>query len=106
MFTFVETTLFTRLIQEYLSDGEYMELQSALAENPEAGRIFKGSGGIRKLRWAVSGKGKRGGLRIIYYLKTRQEIIWMLTVYPKSVAETIPAHILRQILKEMEDVGK
>ena len=66
VFTFVETPLFTRLIQEYLSDGEYMELQSALAENPEAGRIIKGSGGIRKLRWAVSGKGKRGGLRIIY----------------------------------------
>ena len=97
--------MFTRLIQEYLSDAEYVELQSALAENPEAGRIIRGSGGVRKFRWAVSGKGKRGGLRVIYYLKTRQEVIWMLTVYPKNVAENIPAHILKQILKEMEDVG-
>ena len=104
MFAFVETPLFTRLIQEYLSDDEYVELQAALVENPEAGKVISGSGGVRKLRWATPGKGKRGGLRIIYYLKSREGVIWMLTVYPKNVAENIPAHILKKILKEMQDV--
>ena len=106
MFTFVETPLFTQLIQEYLSDGEYLELQAVLTKDPEVGQIIRGSGGVRKLRWAIPGRGKRGGLRIIYYLKTRESVIWMLTAYPKNVTESIPAHILKQILKEMEDVEK
>ena len=104
MYTFVETPLFTRFITEYLCDEEYVELQAALAENPEAGAIIRGSGGVRKLRWAQKGRGKRGSLRVIYYLRTRHGEIWMLTAYPKNVADSIPAAILRKILKEMEDV--
>ena len=103
MFTFVETPVFTRLVGEYLSDDEYLKLQVALSENPKAGAIIPNSGGIRKLRWSMSGRGKRGGLRIIYYLRSRQGVIWMLTLYPKNVAENIPAHVLRQIRKELED---
>ena len=60
--------MFTRLVQEYLSDEEYRKLQEALIENPETGAVIRGSGGIRKLRWAAPGRGKRGGYRIIYYL--------------------------------------
>jgi hypothetical protein len=103
MFTFVETRLFTRLIGEHLSDEEYLELQLAIARNPEAGPIIPGSGGVRKLRWARRGRGKRGGLRVIYYVRTRAGVIWMLTVYAKGVTESIPAHVLRQIRKEIED---
>jgi hypothetical protein len=102
VFTFVETPLFTRLVAEYLSDQEYGELQAALIENPEAGAIIPGSGGVRKLRWALPGRGKRGGLRVIYYLRSTQGLVWMLTLYPKNVAENIPAHVLRKILKEIE----
>ena len=102
MFTFVETPLFTRLVAEYLSDEEYGELQAALIENPETGAIIPGSGGVRKLRWALPGRGKRGGLRVIYYLRSTQGLVWMLTLYPKNVAENIPAHVLRKILKEIE----
>jgi hypothetical protein len=57
--TFVETKLFTQLVPQYLSDEEYRELQHALAVNPEAGDLVRGSGGVRKLRWGVAGRGKR-----------------------------------------------
>ena len=103
VFTFVETRLFTRLLAEYLSDDEYLELQAALAKNPEAGAVVRQSGGIRKLRWGLPGRGKRGGVRVIYYVRYKQGIIWMLTLYAKNVADSIPAHVLRQIRKEIED---
>jgi mRNA-degrading endonuclease RelE of RelBE toxin-antitoxin system len=103
MFSFVETKLFTRLVQEYLSEAEYAELQSFLIEHPEAGDIIPRSGGVRKLRWRAKGRGKRGGFRVIYYARLAQGQIWMLTMYPKSVAENIPAHLLRQIRKEIDD---
>ena len=103
MFTFVETVLFTRLVGGYLSDDEYLKLQLALARNPEAGAIIPGSGGVRKLRWAAPGRGKRGGYRVIYYLRSRVGMIWMLTMYPKNVADRIPAHVLRQIRKEIDN---
>ena len=103
MFSFIETRLFTRLVLEYLSDDEYGALQQALVEDPESGPVIPGSGGVRKLRWAAPGRGTRGGYRIIYYVKRANGVIWMLTMYPKNVAENIPAHILRQIRKEVED---
>lgn len=104
MYTFIETRLFTRLIDDYLSEGEYRELQMALIRNPRAGDIVPGSGGVRKLRWRAAGRGKRGGYRVIYFSRVAQGVIWMLTIYPKNVAENIPAHVLREIRKEVEDV--
>ena len=71
--------------------------------NPEAGNLIPGSGGIRKLRWRAPGRGKRGGFRVIYYAQTKQGMIWMLTMYTKNVAENISARVLRQIRKEIED---
>ena len=65
--------------------------------------MIPGSGGVRKLRWGAPGRGKRGGYRVIYCVRRAHEIIWMLTMYPKNVAENIPAHVLRQIAKEVED---
>ena len=102
MYTFVETPLFTRLVGEYLSDEEYFALQAAIAEDPERGSLIRGSGGVRKLRWALPGRGKRGGLRVIYYIRTPRSEIWMLTLYSKSVADTIPAHVLKKIRGEIE----
>jgi|SRR5258708_7643125 hypothetical protein len=103
MYSFIETRLFTRLVDDYLSDDEYRKLQTALIGNPNAGDIVPGSGGVRKLRWAAAGRGKRGGYRVIYFAKMAQGVIWMLTIYPKNVAENIPAHVLRQIRKEVDD---
>jgi len=103
--TFVETKLFTKLVQEYISDDEYAVLQQSLIANPEAGDLIRGSGGVRKLRWSVAGRGKRGGIRVIYYLRSRQGQIWMLTLYAKNVADSIPGHVLRKIKEEIDGKG-
>lgn len=95
--------MFTRLVRELLSDEEYRALQLALIENPQAGAVIRGSGGVRKLRWAAPGRGKRGGYRIIYYLRSSSGIIWMLTMYPKNIADSIPSDVLRQIREEIEN---
>jgi mRNA-degrading endonuclease RelE of RelBE toxin-antitoxin system len=102
VYTFVETKLFTRLIDEYLSDEEFAALQLSLAANPEAGDVIKGSGGVRKLRWAGSGRGKRGGIRVIYYLRLQNGQIWLLTAYAKNVRDDIPAAVLRKIKEELD----
>ena len=103
--TFVETKLFTQLVQEYLSDDEYAVLQQSLIVNPEAGDVIPGSGGVRKLRWGVAGRGKRGGLRVIYFLRLRNEEIWMLTLYEKNVADNIPTKMLKKIKEEIDAEG-
>ena len=101
---FIETSIFTKLIYTFLADDEYVALQSHMLKYPETGKIIPGSGGVRKLRWAISGKGKRGGVRVIYYFKQRDSEIWLLTIYSKSETENIPAHILRQIAEEIKNV--
>ena len=101
---FIETSTFTKLIDSYLTDDEYLGLQKFLLEHPNAGKIVRGSGGVRKIRWAMAGKGKSGGIRVIYYWKQRDDEIWLLTVYGKSEKETIPGHILKKIAEEIKDV--
>jgi len=101
---FIETPLFTRLIYDYLSEDEYLGLQVYLLRHPDSGNIVPGSGGVRKLRWAITGKGKRGGVRVIYFWKASEDEIWLLTIYGKSERDMIPGHILKQIAEEMNDV--
>ena len=85
-----------------MSDDEYLKLQQALLSDPEAGAVIPGSGGVRKPRWGVAGRGKRGGIRVIYFLRARQGQIWMLTLYAKNVTESIPASVLKQIKDEID----
>jgi mRNA-degrading endonuclease RelE of RelBE toxin-antitoxin system len=99
---FVETPLFSKIVKDYLSDDEFSALQWTLALHPESGSIIPNSGGIRKVRWPGKGKGKRDGLRIIYYWKTKSGEIWLLTVYAKSEAENIAPEILKALRKEID----
>ena len=103
MFSFIETRLFTRLVQQYLSEDDYRRLQLELIKNPEAGPVIRGYGGVRKLRWKAAGRGKRGGYRIVYFVRRPKGVIWLLTIYPKSVADSIPAHLLKRIREEIGD---
>lgn len=85
---FFETPLFTKLLPDYLNDQEYRTLQLALLENPEMVDLMLGTGGFRKVRWQDSkrGKGKRGGLRVIYYYLTADNQVWFFTLYDKNEA--------------------
>jgi hypothetical protein len=102
MFTFVESQLFSRIVHDYLSDEEYSSLQHYLAARPGSGDVIPGTGGVRKIRWAVRGRGKRGGVRVVYVACVAKEVIWLLTIYAKSEAESIPANVLRKIREELE----
>ena len=90
---FLETPVFTRLLGDYLTDESYRELQRTLVENPELGDVMPGTGGFRKVRWedARRGKGKRGGLRVIYYYLTSDQQIWFFTLYDKDEAADLTA---------------
>lgn len=98
---FIETSLFTRLLPEYLKDDEYQALQTALLEMPDAGDVVRGSGGVRKFRWAIGNRGKSAGIRIIYYWKKSADEIWMPTLYAKNEKASIAGHILKQIAEEI-----
>ena len=98
---FIEAPIFSRYVYEYLTDDEYAALEWALTLHPEAGAVIPGTGGVRKLRWNAQGRGKRGGLRVIYYWKNTAGEIWLLTIYDKAETENIPAHILKAIREEI-----
>ena len=102
MYSFIETKLFSRLVIDYLTDEDYAKLQNALIKDPGLGDLIPGSGGVRKVRWRVAGRGKRGGIRVIYYARIRQGQIWMLTLYAKNVMENISANVLRQMKEEID----
>ena len=88
---FIEAPAFTRYLSSYLNDDEYQELQNRLATGPEVGGAIPGTGGFRKLRWADPrrGKGRRGGLRVIYYYFPGEQQIWLMTLYDKDEASDL-----------------
>lgn len=101
---FIESRIFTAYLPDYLTDEEYSKLQEYLWENLEAGDLVRGSGGVRKIRWTQSGRGKSGGVRICYYSKSRSGQVFLLTIYAKNARVSIPGHVLKQIKEEMEEL--
>ena len=99
---FVETPIFTRQVQDLLSEDLYRELQEDLRKHPDAGSKIRGSGGLRKLRWGIEGQGKSGGVRIIYYWVVTQDRIFMVYMYPKSKQDDLSSEQLKALKKTVE----
>lgn len=102
MRTVAETPIFQRYVDEIWSTDERNEFISWIASNPEAGELITGSGGCRKVRWAGSGRGKRGGARVIYFLEA-EDTIWLLIVYTKGKFDKLPTSFLAQLKQGVED---
>jgi len=99
----VETPIFTKQVLSTLSDDEYRLLQQALLERPDAGKVIPGSGGLRKLRWSVEGRGKRGGVRMIYYWFTEQSAVLLLFMYPKNIQDDLTSDQLKKLKKIIDE---
>lgn len=102
MLTFIELPGFTRFAADYFDDSDLADLQRFIGQNPKIGDVVPGTGGVRKLRWSRAGMGKRGGVRILYYVQDAFGRIWLLTVYAKSARENIDVSTLN-LLREMAD---
>lgn len=97
---FIETAIFTEDVTQLFSDDEYAAFQAFLVDNPLRGDVIQNTGGLRKIRWAASGKGKRGGVRVIYYHVTEKNQIRLIYIYQKGVKDDLSAKekaVLRQI---------
>lgn len=99
----IETLVFSKRIKNVLSDNEYRQLQWELVINPAAGDLIPGGKGLRKLRWAIPGKGKRGALRIIYYWYTQDEKVYMLFAYKKSGQGDLTKEQSRILIKYVKE---
>jgi len=98
----VETRVFTRRIDDLLSPEEYRLLQLALVTRPDVGKIIRGTGGLRKLRWAVSGRGKRGGARIIYFWHPPRRQLLMLFAFAKNEADDLTVEQRRALRRVVQ----
>jgi hypothetical protein len=103
MYTIIETPTFVSDAKGLWTEEERGAFCAWLAENPDAGDVISGSGGCRKVRWARAGKGKSGGVRVIYFTKLPSGEIWLLVIYAKSVRGNIPAHLLKSIREAIEN---
>ncbi len=106
LYSFRETSLFTKRVLELLTDEEYSKLQWRLIEFPEAGDVIKGSGGIRKIRQTAKGKGKRGGARVIYYFAAKNQEIYMLDIYAKNEQTDLSREQIRELKSLVEEWSK
>src|SRR5271167_2834865 len=101
---FIEAPAFTRHLSDYLNDDEYRAVQEELGTNPELGDLMPGTGGFRKIRWADArrGKGRRGGLRIVYFYFPSDDQIWFMTLYDKGEAADLTAAEKKMLKRAIE----
>ena len=97
------TSAFMKAIEGEIDDLELWKLQDRVHENPEIGKLIRGGRGLRKIRWGSEGKGKRGGMRIIYYYRVG-EIIYFVAAYRKSEIANLPSSQLKGLVKLLEDL--
>ena len=106
MITVAELPEYIRCAERLLSDVERRSVVDYLAEHPRAGDVMEGTRGIRKLRWGRGGRGKSGGVRVLYFARTEAGQIWLLLIYAKSAVDSIPGHILKTLKEEMENATR
>ena len=99
---FIESAVFTRQVQELLTDDEYADLQWHLALYPKAGDVIQDTGGLRKVRWAGGGSGKRGGVRVIYFDAASQSQVRFLLIYRKGVKDDLSA-AEKKVLRKLNE---
>jgi hypothetical protein len=103
--TVAQTSVFRKHAAKIWSEDELDQFVNWIALNPLAGDVIPGSGGIRKVRWAASGRGKRGGARVIYFNVMKQGTIWLLMVYTKAKFDNLPLSILKELKNEIDEKG-
>ena len=106
MFSFIEHPTFTKQIKELLSDDEYASFQKDLAAFPESGDVIPGLGGLRKVRMAAKGKGKRGGARVVYLLVPAPGVIFLFYVYTKGNIEDFSSEQKKRLRAAVETIKK
>ena len=102
MYTVIETPVYSNKVSGILTEEERDAFAANIAANPTAGSVVRGSGGVRKIRWAQKGRGKSGGARVIYFNRLANGEIWLLTIYAKGDSSTVPAHELKAIKEAIE----
>ncbi len=102
MLTVVESPIFQRLWPQYWDEDERAEFASFIAANPDAGSVIRGSGGVRKVRWAREGTGKSSGVRIVYLVRNEAGEVYLLTLYAKSKSASISLSTLKEIRRALE----
>ena len=103
---FIETRIFTQAIVGLITEEELARLQLALFMKPDAGKLIPGTGGLRKLRWVSGSKGKRGGVRVIYYWYVPREQIYLLLAYKKSAQDDLTKNQLKILAKLVKEETK
>ena len=99
---FIEASFFAKVSKGLLEEDELRAVQMVLSTRPTIGKIIPGTGGLRKMRWVTRGKGKRGGLRMIYYWMTHDDQIFLLYVYRKTVQDDITVEELKMLRNSLE----
>jgi mRNA-degrading endonuclease RelE of RelBE toxin-antitoxin system len=102
----IETSVFTRRVLKLLADDDYRLLQETLVADPQTGDLIQQSGGLRKIRWSIAGRGKRGGVRIIYYWAATHASILMLLIYAKNEQDDLTPQQLRILKRLIEEEFK
>ena len=100
---FVETPVFSKRVKALLPDEDYRALQIALLLRPEQGPLMKGGAGLRKVRWAPRGVGKRGGVRVIYFWRPVDQVFYMLFAYAKTEQEDLTPDQLRVLARVVRE---
>ena len=106
LLTVAETTIYARKSEELLFEEERICIVDFLSSNPKSGKLIRGTGGIRKLRWAREGTGKSGGVRIIYYFHSERMPLWLLTLYAKNEREDLSADHRKILCRLVESLVK